>query len=505
MLILKKFGIMKFLESKINKKTFRGRASKRDGVKITAKDTKSAMKENNGLSSANPLCSLRYILAFLLIVLVASWEVMGQKIDSSAYKNKATKKLISQAPLEGGQTHLDQYLQEAAQNNPEIKAKFRQYLSALQQVPQVNTLPDPELSFGYFISPIETRVGPQQVRFGLTQMFPWFGTLGARGAAATQMAKAKFEAFQDQRNKLFYEVQEKWYQLYRLDQTIDILQENIEILETFESVTLQKYETDQVGQADVLRVQIEKEDLKTRLELEKDNRDVAAGEFNALLNRKQDRDIAVADTLHAEALSRSEAELEQAVREQNPQLTKTEYEMASARSSLKVARKAGMPKFGIGIDYMVTGNRSMSVIDNGRDAILARAGIQLPLFRGKYRAQKKQAQIQLQAVEDRREAAANRLEIQLDQALRDYHEGQRRIKLYKEVQIQRTRQAIQILTEEYAAAATDFEELLRLQRKLLDYELARDQALVKQNSAVARIEYLYGKYNVNPEEIEIAN
>jgi outer membrane protein TolC len=319
------------------------------------------------------------------------------------------------------------------------------------------------------------------------------------------MAKAKFEAFQDQRNKLFYEVQKKWYQLYRLDQTIDILQENIEILETFESVTLQKYETDQVGQADVLRVQIEKEDLKTRLELEKDNREVAVREFNTLLNRQQDQDVVVADTLRAQALSRSEAELERTVRQQNPQLTKTEYEMASARSLLKAARKAGMPKFGVGIDYMVTGSRSMSVTDNGKDAILARAGIKLPLFRGKYRAQEKQAQIELRAVEDRQEAAADRLQTQLDQALRDYREGQRRIKLYKEVQIQRTRQAIEILTEEYATAATDFEELLRLQRKLLDYELARDRALVKQNSAVALIEYLHGKYNVNPEEIEITN
>lgn len=474
MLTPKKLNNMKLKASDILQKIYRSRAQRSQGF------VEQTSERDGARTFPFELSGMIFIFVMVLLPLLG----MAQQSDST-------------------HSDIDRYLKQAAHNNPELKAHFRQYLSALQQVPQVNTLPDPELSFGYFINPIETRVGPQQVRFGLTQMFPWFGTLGARGEVATQKAKAKFEAFQDQRNKLFYEVKKKWYQLYRLDQTVGILKENIEILETYESVTLQKYETDQVGQADVLRVQIEKEDLKTRLELEKDNREVAAREFNELLNRQKDRDIVVADTLHAQPLSRSEAELEHAVREQNPQLTKTEYEMASARSSLKVARKAGMPKFGVGIDYMVTGNRSMSVADNGRDAILARAGIQLPLFRGKYRAQKKQAEIELEAVEDRREAAVNRLHTQLDQALRDYREGQRRIKLYKEVQIQRTRQAIQILTEEYAAAATDFEELLRLQRKLLDYELARDQALVKQNTAIARIEYLYGKYNVNPEEIEI--
>lgn len=400
---------------------------------------------------------------------------------------------------------ISQYLKQAAENNPELKAQYQQYLSTLQQVPQVNTLPDPELSFGYFINPIETRVGPQQARFGLTQMFPWFGTLGAKGQAATQMAKAKFEAFQDQRNQLFYQVHKQWYKLYQIDQSIQILRENIEILETFESLAIQRYENNQVGQVDVLRVQIEKEDLKTRLELLKDNKTVEIQAFNELLHRSDERGITIADTLRSQPLAMSKAEIEQSVLQHNPNLTKIDFQASSARSSIKAARKEGLPKFGLGLDYVVTDERSMAMPDNGKDAIMARVGIQIPLYRKKYQAKEQQARIELNAVQSRRSAAENRLQTQLEQALRDYRDGKRRVGLYKDVQIQRTLQAIDILTQQYATGDTDFEELLRLQRKLLDYELSQVKAVVDQNSAVAQIEYLYGKYNISSEEIEHTN
>lgn len=407
---------------------------------------------------------------------------------------------IAQQP-ENSSSPVDQYLMQAAENNPSLMAEYRNYLSSLEKVPQVTTLPDPELSFGYFINPIETRVGPQQARLGLTQMFPWFGTLGARGDAAAEMAKARFEAFQEARNRLFYEVHKKWYQLYHIEQSIRIMRGNISILETFESLAMRRYEAGQVGQVDVLRVQIEKEDLKTRLELMADNRKVALQEFRELLNTDSGENIRTADSLQMRDLELNLQEIEKRIMDQNAQLSRLDFEAASAKSTIELARKEGLPKFGLGVDYVVTGERDMVLTDNGKDAFMARAGIQIPLYRKKYKAKEREAEINLQSVQYRQAATQNRLISQLEQAMRDYDDARRRVLLYRDVQIQRTRQAINILTEKYATSATDFEELLRLQRKLLDYELARETAVVDQNTAVAFIEYLYGKYNINPEEI----
>jgi outer membrane protein TolC len=405
----------------------------------------------------------------------------------------------------GGQNQLDDYLQEAAQNNPELKAQFREYLAALQQVPQVSTLPDPKVAFDYFIQSTETRVGPLQARFELNQAFPWFGTLGARGDAATQLAKARFEAFQETRNTLFFNLKKTWYQLYLIDTSIPITDENIEILETFESLAINRYETAQASQVDVLRVQIEKEDLITKAALLRDSKKALQQQLYELLNRSEPLQAGIPDTLAAEPLPLAVPDLKQMTLKQNPRLTKLDFEAASARSTIEVAQKEGLPKFNLGVDYIVTGEGPLTPVppDNGKDVIIGQFNIQIPLYRKKYRAQKKQAQLQLQAVQDRQIATENSLLTTLEETLRDFYDARRRVSLYKDIQIQRTRQALDILTEEYATSATDFEELLRLQRKLLEFQLAREEAVVDQNTAVAFTEYLYGKYNVKPEEIEM--
>lgn len=456
---------------------------------FTAKCARETRSARGILSlSKNPGYRPRILRLKLIVLLLVALPIIGiaQQADST----------VSQ---------IDQYIEVAAQNNPALKAEYRSYLAALEKVSQVNALPDPELSFGYFINPIETRVGPQQARFGLTQMFPWFGTLGTRGEAATQMAKARFEGFREARNKLFLDVEKKWYEIYQIEQSIRIIRENITILETFESLAMRRYESGQVGQVDVLRVQIEKEDLKTRLELMKDNFNVSAQAFKELLNSEQDIQVIIPDSLEKRHLALSLAELKSKVLEQNSRLTKLDFEASSARNSIEVAQKEGLPKFGLGVDYIMTGERDMVLPDNGQDAIMARAAIQIPLYRKKYQAKEQQARIELHTVQDRQTATQNRLLTQLEGAMRDYYDASRRISLYRNIQIQRTRQAISILTEQYASSATDFEELLRLQRKLLDYELARETALVDQNTAVAFIEYLYGKYNINLQSVESIN
>jgi outer membrane protein TolC len=409
--------------------------------------------------------------------------------------------LAQQARSAGDQ--LEPYLQEAAQNNPELKAQFREYLAALQQVPQVTALPDPEAAFGYFIRSTETRVGPQQARLGVTQMFPWFGTLGARGESAAQMAKAKFQAFQESRNKLFFDVKNTWYQLYMINQSLQITQENIDILGTFESLVTSRYETAQASQVDILRVQIEKEDLIVQAAAFEDSKKVLQQRFSELLNRSETQQATIPDTLLASPLPLPVPELKRLTLQQNPRLTKLDYEAASASGSIDVARKEGLPKFGLGADYIFTGKREAALADNGKDVIVGRIGIQIPLYRKKYRAQEKQAQLRLQAVRDRMESTQDGLLTTFQETLRDFYDARRRVALYKDIQIQRTRQALDILTEEYATSATDFEELLRLQRKLLEFQLAREEAVVDQNTAVAYTEYLYGKYNVEPEEIEM--
>lgn len=398
-------------------------------------------------------------------------------------------------------TRLEQYQEEAGRNNPEVRARYREYLAALEQVPQVKALPDPEIGFGYFISPIETRVGPQQARVELRQLLPWFGTLDIKGQAAMQSARARFEAFREARNHLFFNVHRKWNQLYQIEQNIRFLKEHLSILDTFEALALNRYEAAIVSQVDVLRVQIEKEELQTQLELLRDSRTVMTREFNELLNRPGNQPVTTTDSLELYQLPLESTGLKRAVLNRNPTLAQLDYRAESANRSIEAARKEGNPKIMFGLNYVLTGNRDAALTDNGKDAFLVQTGIRIPLYRKKYNAMERQARLEWQSAVDLRQARENRVVTQLEEALRDFYDAQRRVELYRDIQIQRTRQAIDILTEQYASADVDFEELLRMQRKLLDFQMSREKAKVDQNTAVANINYLYGANNIKPEDI----
>ena len=154
------------------------------------------------------------------------------------------------------QEQLADYLRLAAAENPTLKASYASYMAALQRVDQSKSLPDPTLSFGYFISPVETRVGAQQFKLSVSQMFPWMGTLKTQESLAAAQAKVQFEAFLEAKNQLFLKVQNAWLQLYSLEKEIALSQKNLGILESYEPITKTKYESNLVSLADLVRVQI---------------------------------------------------------------------------------------------------------------------------------------------------------------------------------------------------------------------------------------------------------
>ncbi len=182
------------------------------------------------------------------------------------------------------QQELRAYLQTAAQNNPGLKAKFREYLAAVEIVPQVGALPDPVVAFGYYVSAVETRVGPQRFRASAAQPFPWPGLLGAKEDVATEMAKSKLEAFEDFKSKLFYDVKSTYYNLYFLQKGIDITVENMDILNTFKQLALIKLEAGQASAVDELRVEMEIADLENQLAFLQDSKYEMQIRFNNLLN-----------------------------------------------------------------------------------------------------------------------------------------------------------------------------------------------------------------------------
>ena len=139
----------------------------------------------------------------------------------------------------------------AVKMNPTVLQRYAEYEASLQKVPQVGSLPNPELSLGVFLSPMELVGGQQIADIRLMQMFPWFGVLKNAKDEMSLMAKAKFEVFRDAKLQVYYQVQETWYQLYKTQQNISITEANIELLGTIERLVTIKNQVGTAGSSSI--------------------------------------------------------------------------------------------------------------------------------------------------------------------------------------------------------------------------------------------------------------
>jgi len=405
------------------------------------------------------------------------------------YKTILLTSIILLSFSAGAQDVLDRYLIVAAENNPGLKARFNEYLAALEVAPQVKALPDPQVAFGYFIQPVETRVGPQEFRISASQMFPWFGTLKTQENVAIQTAKAKYEAFEESKSRLSNEVRGTYYNLYFNWKAIEIVKENIQILNTFRKLALIKVEAGLVSPVDEFRIEMEIGDLENHLALLKDQQFSLEVAFFNLLNSEHETVILPA-ILWDKGPGLSKQALLDSILIKNHQLLGIEMQREALRFKEELARKQGKPDFSIGLDYIVVG-KGENVLSGNDAFVFPKIGISIPLYRNKYKAMVDEVVYLETAKENEKLNKENILKTLFENTWKELLDADRRVALYIDQQIL-AENSIRLLETEYATANNNFEEILRMERKLLFYALELERARADKQAALSFIEYLIG-------------
>ena len=390
----------------------------------------------------------------------------------------------------GAQT-LEEYFQIAADNNPGLQAKYKNFEAAIQRVAQVSSLSDPNLSFGYFISPVETRVGPQRAKFSLGQMFPWFGTLRAREDAATFLAEAKYQQFLDARNKLYYQISGAYYPLYELQRLMAIETENQRILSSYKDIATVRFENDKGAMVDVLRADIMLKDAGTELSILRQKRKPLEARFNKLLNRDENEPIRIGDSLITKEIDQEFCQDSLLVA--NPLLEELDLKIRASEAQELTATKQGLPKFGIGLDYIIVGGRTdMVVEDNGKDVFMPMVTMSLPIFRGRYKAAQKEAQLMRESFTLQKEEISNSLRSSYGTVRFEIQKQFELIQLFH-AQIEESRQSLHLLYSAYGNSGKDFEEVLRMQQQVLKYQKLKVSAIAEYHIALAELDYITAK------------
>ncbi|MHB8522024.1 MAG: TolC family protein [Limisphaerales bacterium] len=260
---------------------------------------------------------------------------------------------------------LNDYLAYAALNNPQLEAAFNRWKAALEMVSQARTLPGPRFNYGYFIQEVETRVGPQEQRVGLSQMFPWFGKLRLRGEAALEGANAMQQQYEAAKLRLFDEVKQAYYELYFVGRAVGVTAENVELLKLLEEMARSKYESGTAEHGDVIKAQVELDKLRDRLRTLQDFNHPLVARLNAALNRPTESSLPFPTNNSPGVLQSGIAQLLEQLKASNPELKSLDFLAEKDKANIALAKKEFYPDVTLGVDYVQTGEARMAAYAEG--------------------------------------------------------------------------------------------------------------------------------------------
>jgi len=357
-------------------------------------------------------------------------------------------------------TGLDELVQEALNNNPDLAAMKARWHQSSYKAPQVGSLNAPILSFALSNYPNDdfssdtTPMTGNEVK--LSQMFPFPGKLENRSALATEQAKWFEAAYHDTHYQVARKVKDTWYRLYYKQMAIGVVERNMKLVDDIIRLTEVRYETGEGLQQDVLKAQVNGSNLMKQLISLQQQKTIIEAELNRLLNRTEGTFESPGNL----ELPRTNVELDEFQRaglEKRPMNAAYQALVRRYRLQKKLAALDDYP------DVTLWGSwrfRDDNLPDKGTDFVSAGISFNLPVYRDKRRAAAAEADAALRMAEYQTMGFRSSVSESIQKAYARMTETFQQSELYSEGIIPQTSQSFQSALGSYQVGKVAFISLL---------------------------------------------
>lgn len=317
--------------------------------------------------------------------------------------------IIQNTPL-NAQHVPDSLLWEALANHPAMNASNAAVSQQDAVLNQQGFWTEPSLQLGFGVLPIETRLGPQQMRIGIQQAIPRIGSLRLQQSRAQGLKQA--EEWQRLEQALQIRLQlEQLLTEYRLSQQLLGAQEQLlNTIRNKEVLLIEAIGNEQSEFSSLLRFQQQKElahsdSVQTRI-------------LQDRVLRTIERITKVNTSTIEVWINGNEPNVEwNKETSTHPRILKQDAMLSASSASLELNQQKYLPAVVVGLDYWLIGERSnVQLANNGRDVLAPSIGFQLPIFRKKIDAQVQEIRSQQEVIKQQRSAISLELENALDEA-----------------------------------------------------------------------------------------
>jgi outer membrane protein TolC len=423
-------------------------------------------------------------LALLALVIPSSNRCLGQNVAATGSSS------ISPVAPTTASLSVEQAVDDALHDNPEIRAAVRRLSLAQMKTTTARSLDDPMMMVRDWDTPITKPwdLNQAQLMISLQQTFPdkLKRDLHAKLAGDdVEVASAELESM---RQEVSASVREVAAALMHNADERRLHNEQAAVLNEALSAALAEYTTGKAAQADVLRAQMALTRLSEHLiELEEEH-DTARAQLNALMGHSPDEAIEIDGSYRSSVALPSIDELERIAIEHRPELAALRKQIARSSDEGQLARLAMKPDLTVAGGYML-----MPTGSTLRNAYMAEVTMNLPwLNRARHDGETKQADAATDVAQAELDARTSTVFLEIRQAEIAVRSAQHRVKLYRDTLLPQAEAAFKASTAAYQNNRGEFMNLIDSQNLLLDIRTAMYKALADSDTGSAQLERAIG-------------
>lgn len=390
-------------------------------------------------------------------------------------------------------SELNALIDEGLLNNPHIKAKHSQWKSAIFKAKYISKHPDPKARISYFGESVETRVGPQEQKYGISQTIPFPGKLSLKGSAQNAHANMLQEQYKASQQELVKNIKFVYFDIFWVDAAISITENEKSVLSNMEHVARKKYELNVTSYQDVIKAQVELSKLEDKLLRFKQNRASLVSMMNSLLNRPAGTAFDTISVFEPQPFTLTLENLKEIGTKTRQELLAAEYAVEKAKKERLLSKLNYLPDFTLSYDRFQIGDGETTQIEDGKDAWLGTLQINLPIWFGKLNSQVNEKEQNLNAKKEHYQNIQNRVTYEIEDAYYKIQSYKDIVTLYKKALVPQAEQAFEAARTGYESKKVDFLNWLDAERVYLHSSLAYYKSIVDYQKSIAHLERTIGK------------
>lgn len=400
---------------------------------------------------------------------------------TAAYRTDAIQPSIT------GDTPLQELITHAIKRSPQVEAAYFDWVQAVERITVERSLPDPKITFEADIQDVVMSVMP-----GLMLDIPGPGKLSAQAAVAAGEAAMKYAEFRKAVLTSAANFKKAYFELQALEDTIAVNERNLRLVEDLREIAQARHSAGRASLQDVLRADIERDELVVRIQNLEDSRTVATARYKSALGISPDFQADIPSPKHFENSGAAPPldEIYEIALNRNPTLVVMEAEIRKAEAAVTLARRSAIPDFGVGVEADVKPSTPI---------ITPQLSITLPIWRDKIAAEIQAAIAAKRAAQARYTQEQLMLAVEFASMAFMYRESEREYRLMTEQLIPKAKSSLDVARSDYVGGQSSFIDFLEAERSLLQFELstvaarnAREEALLNLSLAIAGIVPLQG-------------